>query len=90
MAQEALDRFYEWLWEEVRNVDYPSKPMLDRLERNLRSPDEAMEFVGLLVDKAGDEFKSPEMMARAERIARKLRTLQQLQELQQQEQGSAS
>lgn len=84
-AQEAVERFDEWLWDDVRNVDYPSTPMLDRLERNLRGPEDAGDYVALLMEKAGDDFKSPTMMARAERMAQRLRMLQQLRERLQQE-----
>lgn len=64
------EQYVEMLWERLRNTEYPSPPMLDRLERNLRSREEGEEYLELLYTKIDQEYPSIQLMDRIERALR--------------------
>jgi hypothetical protein len=58
-----LDR----LLKEVKSVKYPSNNVMDRIEMNLRTTDEAMYYVSLLMEKTQGRYPSFELIDRAQR-----------------------
>jgi hypothetical protein len=58
-----LDR----LLKEVNSVKYPSNNVMDRIEMNLRTTDEAMYYLSLLMEKTQGRYPSFELIDRAQR-----------------------
>jgi hypothetical protein len=64
-AVEARSRYHEMLREKVRDTMYPSAPMLDRVEREIRSREDAEAYVDVLFEKVDAEnYPSIQIMDR--------------------------
>ena len=60
--------FLNELAESLAEVKYPSSDLLDRIETSLRTTDEAMHYLGLLLDKRGGKYPSMQLLDRAQRV----------------------
>ncbi len=65
---QARAQLQNLLREQVDRTRYPSPPMLDRLERQLRSRADAEAYLALLLTKVDSEYPSPPMLGRIERV----------------------
>jgi len=62
------DRYLEILMDKVRNDDYPSGEMMDRIEAALRTRAQASVYLEVLYEKIeGDRYPSGEMLDRIHR-----------------------
>lgn len=62
------DHYTGILWDNVREADYPSPTMLDRLERSLRTIDDGDAYLELLAEKASNMYPSHQLLDRMERV----------------------
>lgn len=77
---EAAQRYEQRLWDQVRDTEYPSPPMLDRLERRLITAEDGEAYVDLLLEKSQGTYPSSQILARIERVADAVTALETLEE----------
>ena len=66
--EKSHDRYLELLFDKVRSDRYPSGDLLDRIEVQLRSRNEAQAYLELLYEKIGnDRYPSGGMLDRIHR-----------------------
>jgi hypothetical protein len=58
------DRYNDLLLERTRDVQYPSRELLDRLEISLRDRDTAFEYIETLLEKVQGRYPSLELLDR--------------------------
>jgi hypothetical protein len=69
----AQDRYLELLFDKVREDQYPSGELLDRIEAAITSREHAGEYLDLLVSKVDDtRYPSHQLLDRIERLARRI------------------
>ena len=69
----AQDRYIELLFDKVREDQYPSGELLDRIEAAIKSRQQAGEYLDLLVSKVDDSrYPSHQLLDRIERLARRI------------------
>jgi hypothetical protein len=69
----AQDRYLELLFDKVREDQYPSGELLDRIEAAIKSREQAGEYLDLLVSKVDDtRYPSHQLLDRIERLARRI------------------
>ena len=68
-AQALRRRIVTMLLDKIEDTRFPSKPMLDRTEAALATPDDVEKYAEILLDKVEDtRFPSPELMGRLDRL----------------------
>lgn len=66
----ARNRYFEILMDQVREVQYPSVEILDRIERTLESRDQLEEYMGILFERVEScEYPSKQLLDRLERLS---------------------
>jgi hypothetical protein len=69
----AQDVYVELLFDKIREDQYPSGELLDRIERALASREQAAEYLKLLVSKVEPtRYPSHQLLDRIERLARRM------------------
>jgi hypothetical protein len=69
----AQDVYVELLFDKVREDQYPSGELLDRIERSLATREQASEYLELLVGKVdATQYPSHQLLDRIERLARRM------------------
>lgn len=87
-ANDLRKRITRSLLDEIREVQYPSTTMLDRVEPALADPDDLSDYVEVLVEKVeSSQFPSISLLNRLEGL---LTRLEQLEQQQQRQQAGAS
>ena len=72
-SQTPKDWYIELLMEKVRDDEYPSSDLMDRIEGAVHSRAQAEEYVGLLMEKVeASQYPSKELLDRIERVATRL------------------
>jgi hypothetical protein len=70
MSTAARMVLIEQMLDKVREAKYPSSELMDRVERSLRSADEATDYLGVLIEKiSADKYPSLGLIDRALSIA---------------------
>ncbi|MFL5797480.1 MAG: hypothetical protein ACJ77A_06050 [Actinomycetota bacterium] len=69
-ADELHGRYTELLIDRAREVQYPSKGVMDRIERTLTFGDRklALEYAEALIEKADTQYPSLELLDRLNRV----------------------
>ncbi len=68
-ADEVHDRYAKLLMRGLADARFPSTQMMNRVEATIRSPDEAAEYVGVLLEKVeSTTYPSVQMLDRIQRI----------------------
>ncbi|HET9102011.1 MAG TPA: hypothetical protein VFN55_01555 [Solirubrobacteraceae bacterium] len=63
------ERYYDMLIRRIREDDYPSPQLLDRVEASFWTPEQFLSYVELLVDKADrSRYMSPQLLDRIHRL----------------------
>jgi hypothetical protein len=63
------ERYYEMLMERIRDDQYPSPQLLDRIEAAFWTPEQFHAYVELLIDKADQSwYTSPQLLDRIQRM----------------------
>lgn len=57
-------RYTDLLFEKTREVQYPSRELMDRTERSLRDPEMGVEYVEMLLEKVQGRYPSLELLDR--------------------------
>ncbi len=66
----AQNRYFETLMDQVREVQYPSVEILDRIERTLESRDQLEEYLGILFERVEScQYPSKQLLDRLERLS---------------------
>jgi hypothetical protein len=66
------DKYVELLFDKVREDQYPSGELLDRIEAALATRSQAEEYLAILVEKVEDSrYPSHQLLDRIERLARR-------------------
>jgi hypothetical protein len=61
----------ETMLENVKSSRFPSREVMDKVEKMLRTPDEATSYLGVLMEKLTEvQYPSMELFDRAMRVAR--------------------
>jgi len=69
----AQERYVELLFDKVRDDQYPSGELLDRIEAALSNQEQAREYLDLLVSKIDStRYPSHQLLDRVERLARRM------------------
>ena len=69
----AQDVYVELLFDKVRQDQYPSGEMLDRIERSLTSKEHLSEYLEILISKVDEShYPSHQLLDRIERLARRM------------------
>jgi hypothetical protein len=69
----ARDTYVELLFDKVREDQYPSGELLDRIEGALANREQASEYLELLVSKIDNtRYPSHQLLDRVERLARRM------------------
>ena len=69
----AQDVYVELLFDKVRDDQYPSGELLDRIERALANREQAAQYLEILVDKVDTtHYPSHQLLDRIERLARRM------------------
>jgi hypothetical protein len=69
----ARDVYVELLFDKVREDQYPSGELLDRIESSLATRGHAQEYLQLLVEKVEDSrYPSHQLLDRIERLAQRI------------------
>jgi hypothetical protein len=64
------DRYIETLFDTIRDVQYPSVEMLDRIESNLATPEQLQEYLELLFERVeSTQYPSKDLLDRLERLS---------------------
>ena len=72
-TQSAGDIYIELLFDKVRDDQYPSGELLDRIEGALPDRERAQEYLEILVSKIDDSrYPSHQLLDRVERLARRM------------------
>ena len=72
-ATTPQDWYANLLMEKIREDDYPSSDLMDRLEATVRSREQAEEYIGVLMEKVdASRYPSKQMLDRIERVAKRL------------------
>jgi len=67
---ETHDRFMETLFNTVREVQYPSIEILDRIETNIATPEQLQEYLDLLFERVeSTQYPSRDLLDRIERLS---------------------
>jgi hypothetical protein len=71
----AQDAYVELLFEKVREDQYPSGELLDRIERSMATKEHASEYLEILISKVDStRYPSHQLLDRIERLARVFRS----------------
>jgi hypothetical protein len=63
------ERYHEVLMARVRNDQFPSGQLLDRIEAELSTPEQVADYVSMLIDKVDETwFPSGQLLDRIERM----------------------
>jgi hypothetical protein len=69
----AHDAYVELLFDKVREDQYPSGELLNRIERSLASQEHATEYLKILVEKIDEtRYPSHQLLDRLERLSRRM------------------
>ncbi len=64
------DRFIETLFNTVREVQYPSVEILDRIESNIATPEQLQEYLDILFEHVeSTQYPSRDLLDRLERLS---------------------
>ena len=64
------DRYVEVLMSQIRDVQYPSTEIMDRLESNLTTREQLEEYLALLMERVEScQYPSKQLLDRIERLA---------------------
>jgi hypothetical protein len=67
---DAQERLVEVLLNQIRDVQYPSTEIMDRLESNLTNREQLEEYLGLLFERVEScQYPSKQLLDRLERLA---------------------
>jgi hypothetical protein len=62
-------RYYDILMERVREDQYPSHQLLDRIEASFWTPEQIIEYVDMLLEKVDDSwYPSHQLLDRVQRL----------------------
>ncbi len=62
-------RYYDILMERIRNDQYPSHQLLDRIENTMWTPDQIVAYVDVLLEKIDQSwYPSHQLMDRVDRV----------------------
>lgn len=65
----SQERYYEMLMERVRDDQYPSHQLLDRIEASFWTPEQLHAYVEMLLDKADESwYMSHQILDRIQRL----------------------
>jgi hypothetical protein len=63
------ERYIETLFDQVRNVEYPSVEILDRIEANIATREQLQEYLDLLFERVeSSQYPSKGLLDRLERL----------------------
>jgi hypothetical protein len=66
----AQDRYMEILMAQIRDVEYPSPEMLDRIESNISTREQLEEYLGILFERVEScQYPSKQLLDRLERLS---------------------
>jgi len=72
-ASTPHDEYVELLMDKVREDNYPSGELMDRIEAAVRSREQAADYLEVLIEKVNDShYPSKQLLDRIERVASRI------------------